>query len=79
MLLEENETAKAVQGAVLLAAQKTVADTNATIAEIQLKIGSKNSAGLSCMFATWTLTRKKAKSAKKLLKDQLDFTRSLEE
>ena len=62
-----------------VAAQKTVADTNATIAEIQLKVGSKNAEGLSGMFATWPLTHKKAKSTKKLLKDQVDFMRNLAE
>ena len=47
--------------------------------EIKLKVGSKNAEGLSGMFATWALTHKEAKSTKKLLKDQLDFMRSLEE
>jgi hypothetical protein len=80
VLLEENDAAgKTVQGAVLLAAQKCVADTNATIAEIQLTIGSQNAEGLSDRLATWTQTLKKAKSTKKLLKDQLDYMSSLAE
>ena len=78
VLLEENDaTGKAVQGAVLIAAQKVVADTNSAIAEIQLKVGSRNAEGLSGLVVTWMLTHKKAKSTKKLLKDQLDFMRSI--
>ena len=80
VLLEENDTTgKAVQGAVLIAAQKIVADTNSAIAEIQLKAGSKNAEGLPDLVVAWMLTLKKAKSTKKLLKDQLDFMRSIDE
>lgn len=80
VLLEENDaTGKAVQGAVLIAAQKIVADCNSAIAELQLKVGSQNAEGLSGLVVTWMLTHKKAKSTKKLLKDQLDFMRSVEE
>ena len=80
VLLEENDTTgKAVQGAVLTAAQKIVADTNAAIAELQLKAGNKNTEGLPDLVVAWMLTLKKAKSTKKLLKDQLDFMRSIDE